>query len=537
MKRKQRRTKKRELQRLPTKSNGTHRTDQSPATILPQHEAETVLSHPNLHTAQRQEFATRFQQVHGNQQLQKTLSRSRQSEPQKNGAASSPEITPMTGEANVISLTPMGDIYWGRRRSGWPELGAFHAEVNRRFWEGVEDYPYGRRLDPDRTEDEPYIDMWLEYRDEVMQQQLNAEVAETQDQAALLAGTSAPTADEAEAVRDALVPPRNVDPSTGDPLDFVSEVDGETYETRIRNYLTTWIDDTYDQIAMGHGEAEHADEANLFSFDIIAEVCNAAKDEVDELFGDYNTGPPFEKDVNLFDQWTDENDDLAGMDEDQKKAKAKTLLEYAIQSDDDEGTVDTINKKHNAIINRTTIASGESEAEVTILDRVTTELADVHYVRLNEIDRAWPATASEGIIYMQRFRGETDLENRRILWDTFQTGIHEYIHTLADPAYEGAAVSFGGDETEEYNTMIEGTDSFLTEIVWTNVTPKVQSAELREKVEGPAYAAQPFDPVTVPSIEGQRYPSYDQTERIVEIVGINNLYAAYFLGRIDLLGF
>ncbi len=534
MKRKRQLNRKREGQRVSLKSNGAQSAEHQTATISPQHEAETVLTHSGLHPAQRREFVAQVGQVQGNQHLQRTLHQNRQAEFRKKDTTPTPQITPMVSSRPMVSLTPMGDLYWARRGAGWPELGSFHAEVNRRFWEGT-DYAYGRQLDPDRAEDQPFIDQWLEYRDEVMQQRQYAETAEEQDEAELLAGTRSLTADEGDLVREALAPPRNEDPATGDPLDFISEVEGTLYEDRIRAYLLTWIDDNYEA---DRGEAEHGDEANLFSFDIIEDVCNAAKDEVDELFGDYNTGPPFEQSVNLFDNWEDENNTLSGMDEGQKKLKAKDLLEYVIQTDDDARTIDTINRRHNAIINRTTVAAGESEAEATILDRITTKLGKAHFVRLNEIDRAWPAAAQhDGTVYMQRFRGDTDLENRRILWDTFQTGIHEYIHTLADSAYEGAAVGFGGNETEEYNTMIEGTDSFLTEIVWTNVVPKVQSAELRENVEGAIYAAQPFDPETVPSIEKQRYPSYDQAAHVAEIVGINNLYAAYFLGRTDLLGF
>jgi len=428
-------------------------------------------------------------------------------------------------------MTPMSDEYWRRRREGWPELSSFHAEVNRRFWEGT-DYPYGRRIDPDLPEDRPYIPLWNQYRDEVMEQQLNADTAAANDEADLLAGTHSLTPAESDQAREALAPPRNVDPGTGAPLPFQSEVGGQTYEERIKLFLNSWVDETHAAFVDGQGPAEHADEDNLHSFDRIAEICNAGKDEVDTLFGDYNTGPPFEAGVNLFDQWEEENDDLAGMDDDQKLAKARDLVEYVLQSN--EG-VTAINGEHNAIPNRTDIAPGETEAEATILTRIKDDIAAAHRDRLNEIDRGWPATANEGTIFMQRFKADTDLGNRRMFWDTFQTAIHEYIHTLAHDDYEDYANTFG-DESEEYNTLIEGTDSFLTEIVWTNITPKVQSAGLREKVEGPTYAAQPFDSRTVPSIEGQRYASYAQTERVVELVGIHNLYAAYFLGRADLVG-
>ena len=59
--------------------------------------------------------------------------------------------------------------------------------------------------------------------------------------------------------------------------------------------------------------------------------------------------------------------------------------------------------------------------------------------------------------------------------------------------------------------------------------PKVAEPGLRKIVEGETHAKlRPMD-VTPPG----RYPSYEEAFRLVELVGIQNVYAAYFLGKVD----
>jgi hypothetical protein len=115
----------------------------------------------------------------------------------------------------------------------------------------------------------------------------------------------------------------------------------------------------------------------------------------------------------------------------------------------------------------------------------------------------------------------------------FQTLIHEYIHTLRTTEYDNFANTFG-DGSNENNTLIEGVDSLFDEIAWENVAPRVNDPKLREAVEGPAYAK--LKPITVQPASRRRYSSYAEAVKLVNVVGIRNLYAAYFQGDVKKIG-
>ena len=205
---------------------------------------------------------------------------------------------------------------------------------------------------------------------------------------------------------------------------------------------------------------------------------------------------------------------------------------YFFQSD--EGVL-KLNEKHNADP-KFTVDDRPLNAEATILEKLAKEFTrtDKQVRKLNEIDRGWDASASGGEINIQIFKGATVDEDRDFLWDMFQTLIHEYIHTLAHPHYNVFAESFGGTQSNEYNTLVEGVDSLLDEIVWKNVEPRVDDTALREKVEGPTYSKLP--PIKIKPASRRRYDSYTQAVKLVNVVGIRNLYAAYFMGQTDRLG-
>jgi hypothetical protein len=119
----------------------------------------------------------------------------------------------------------------------------------------------------------------------------------------------------------------------------------------------------------------------------------------------------------------------------------------------------------------------------------------------------------------------------------FFTLIHEYLHTLAHAKYSNYAEKLGGEHSTEGNTLIEGVDSLLTEIAWTNAHDRASSSEVREKVEQEAFkAGEPFDEDLLPTMPHRRYDTYTNAIKLVSVVGIRNLYAAYFQGKIDLIG-
>jgi len=135
-----------------------------------------------------------------------------------------------------------------------------------------------------------------------------------------------------------------------------------------------------------------------------------------------------------------------------------SLLFYFFQSDD---WVRRLNHDHDAtpqFDNRNAPQNDEARA----LDRVAREFVrDATNVRrLDEIERNWPAEARPETheIFFQVFRGDTPEADRLLLWDVFQTFIHEYLHTVVHADYERFAGSFG-ESSNENNTLMEGVDS------------------------------------------------------------------------------
>ena len=178
----------------------------------------------------------------------------------------------------------------------------------------------------------------------------------------------------------------------------------------------------------------------------------------------------------------------------------------------------------------------EAKEQKQVVDEATATPADVQL--LNEIERGWPGSESGGEVNVQIFKkpDETsgplagpNVADRDFLWDMFQTLVHEYLHTLVHPAYVAFAASFG-EKSNQFNTLVEGVDSLLDEIVWSAVAPHVTDQKLRDEVEGPAYSSLP--PIAVQPASRRRYKSYEQGVKLVNVVGIRNLYAAYFLGDV-----
>jgi hypothetical protein len=349
----------------------------------------------------------------------------------------------------------------------------------------------------------------------------------------LLTGTAALDAAKKAEAKSVLTPV----PSGGVLPTFHPNVVGKgDYEPRIRARVRDWIDTMHTALVAGKGPAEHADPTKVFPMDRFKEIGNAAKEETDKVFGSHARGPVFTSGVNLIDQFEDEeaaNVALAAV-AGGLQGKAKRKVAYIINTDEE---ILKINKEHGAVPSRTTPPPVGGDSEATILNRVKSDFAASDETNLLEIDRNWEGAQLEGQVFLQRFKKTSDLKNRRMFWDTFQIMIHEYVHSLENEDYHNYAKSFpGAEDSEQYNTLVEGMASVLAEIAWTNVAPHVSDQSLRDKVESVPLAAAPFNSTTVPEFSNRRYPSFDQAMKLVNVVGIKNVYAAFFLGKTDLIG-
>jgi hypothetical protein len=378
-----------------------------------------------------------------------------------------------------------------------------------------------------------------------------ASEAKGKKKAEILKETTGLSADQKAAARQALSP--EVKPKTPGTADTFADAVG--YEKELRDKLDKDIKAMYEGMVENKEEKEHGDSARTYPLKRFEELANVAQQETDPVFEGYvpkrspKAGPVFKADAkgapgNVHDLWAELDKQL----KDDAKVKgtfrrdlARQLIFYDLQSDEE--VLNIINREHFAAPE---FKDGEPDNdEAKIQAKLAKEYTNTpeKVEKLNKIDRGWEATANfkKREINVQIFKPVDEktkkvdeTKDRFFLWGWFQTMIHEYCHTLVNSAYRDYAVSFGTSSVQ-YNTLMEGVDSWLDEVAWAAIEPKAKSKELREKVEGTEYAKK--DPLaTYPSITRQRYPTFDQAMQLVNLVGPKNIYAAYFFGRTDLIG-
>jgi hypothetical protein len=371
-------------------------------------------------------------------------------------------------------------------------------------------------------------------------------ISKSETPTSLKSGTTPPTAAQKPLIKSALKPDLRLT-SAGTPEPFkeclagpCTAGDPDSYLAKLRAATPPLIEAHWKQQVEDKGKTEHDDPSKVHALSELERIGNASKRETDAVFGQYKKGPSLKADTkstrgNIHDLWKDTEDRLKGMSAGQKREMARQLVFYFFQSDDEIAAINTV---HNADPKFAGSAAVNDEAkdQTKVVDESTNNAAAVK--KLNEIDRGWDASAQAGQVNVQIFKkpDETsgplagpNVADRDFLWDMFQTLIHEYLHTLAHPAYNAFADTFG-ESSNQSNTLIEGVDSLLDEVVWSAVAPHVNDPGLRADVEGPVYSALP--PMTVAPASRRRYASYAQAVKLVNVVGIRNLYAAYFLGDV-----
>jgi hypothetical protein len=312
----------------------------------------------------------------------------------------------------------------------------------------------------------------------------------------------------------------------------------QKYEAELRDLLPTMVKAYWDTYVPGRGTAEHNNKAKTHELKEFERIGLASKAETDKVFGDYydaSKHPELKADTDttpgsIHDKFAVVDAQLKSMNDDQRRAKARRMLIYFFQSDPG---IRAINRKLSASPAFDKDKNPIND-EATIMAKLATEFTttDDQVKQLNEIERGWDASARVGEVSIQIFKKSSRYEDRDFLWDMFQTLIHEYIHTLRAKEYNDFAKTFG--DSPQYNTLIEGVDSLLDEIVWENVGPRVNDPKLRVAVEGPENAK--LDPITVKPASRRRYLSYAEAVKLVNVVGIRNLYAAYFQGDVKKIG-
>jgi len=310
-----------------------------------------------------------------------------------------------------------------------------------------------------------------------------------------------------------------VNPATGLPPVFQPDIAGKgKYGDRIRTAVDKEI--VSEWTAMGKGKtAEHATAGKLFDAPAVDSIAVEAQKAVTAVFGEYVAGrtlPTLTLGVNVDDAWKKKEDTLTAGG----KPAEDSAVEWRVQKIlDGDPVVKSIDHEHGAIQSR-----GPEQA---IVAPIKTDMIAKYRPKLLETHKAWPGFEQGGVSYVQLFKGANADEERSNRWQLFQTLIHEYIHALEHPDHvtyrEGKGEQKGGF------TLREGTTDYFTKIVWSSLT--IDDA-LRAKIEGPVN--DPTNKFPIQSLS--TYDEAENAERLAGVVGIRNEAAAFFLGKVSLIG-
>jgi hypothetical protein len=334
---------------------------------------------------------------------------------------------------------------------------------------------------------------------------------------------------------------------------FADRILGEakTYTAKVTERGSKMVQESWERFGQPRSEARHKDKTQTHGLSEIATISNASAHEVDLVFGQFAKGKPIAPDEfnakgvitkpgQIHDAWASEQSqseaskDASG-NRPYEMTRARFWLFYLFQND---GEMKRYNYVHHGRPDFDKNANPVNP-EAKIIQTVGQSILKDHtqMVHLFEVGRGWDAFAEGHDIMVQLFKDSDPKEDRRFLWDMFFTLIHEYLHTIAHRDYSAYADKRGGEKSPTGNALIEGVDSLLTETVWVSARPRAPLQEVREKVEPDAVKqGLAFDANLLPQMPHRRYDTFDRALKLVDTVGIENLYAAYFFGKVKLIG-
>lgn len=325
-------------------------------------------------------------------------------------------------------------------------------------------------------------------------------------------GTAASTSAQDTQIEGILNQGLNVT-STGAVAAFIDDVAGRTYSQDVTDTLSR-------ELARGLPRARTRNGLPRHAWGGYESIAQEAKTRTDQLFGHLNTGPALTHTgtpQNLFDT----------RDQSYSNGALYGFANYLVTGHSPWDPVypgQTIHQVHNADLNRSTEA-GILRTAITTWMGQGSNLAE-----LTELRRSWPGSAGGGNVFLQRWDHGNQAENRRQFWSTFQTMIHEYIHTITHADFYSATARLGRTKEQVYT---EGGCSWYDNKVWETINPTeiANNDQLRANVEGGSYA---YDPSVIPQNTG--YRQITQFDQIVNTIGENNMNVAFFQGQVDRIG-
>ena len=145
---------------------------------------------------------------------------------------------------------------------------------------------------------------------------------------------------------------------------------------------------------------------------------------------------------------------------------------------------------------------------------------------------ATPTTLNAGLSTAAGAGGAPSPAERATRWSAWQTLVHEYIHTLAHPAWDGATSAGGGVMNEGFCEM------FTAEILDAQIAAIRNDAGVRTEVEGNATTPPPSAAILPTTYTSPSTYQADRAhaETIRTRLGANAVRAAYFQGHIEFIG-
>ncbi|PSL44802.1 uncharacterized protein DUF4157 [Chitinophaga niastensis] len=348
--------------------------------------------------------------------------------------------------------------------------------------------------------------------------QVEKDVLSKQKKADLLKGTDAIDDEERKEINKVISTEVPVNPITGLKPEFKPNLVGKgKYADRLLSTVEAAIISEYNTYGKGKSAA-HADASKLYAPPQIDVIAKESQKAVDNIFHEYEKGAPAALKVGstVFDAWTFKEQELTAGGKAKEDRSAIWRINKILTGDDD---VKTLNREHGAI---------ESRAdELLIVNKVRKDMFAKYRTELIETHKGWPGFEDNNKVYVQMFKSDKQKRNRHNMWDYYQTFIHEYIHSLEDPVH--IAYRSAKDDEKGGFVLREGVTDYFTKIVWNSIT--ITDA-LRKTIEGPYY-----DPVNKFSIQAlNTYGESENAERLAGVVGIRNLAAAFFAGKVELIG-
>jgi hypothetical protein len=153
---------------------------------------------------------------------------------------------------------------------------------------------------------------------------------------------------------------------------------------------------------------------------------------------------------------------------------------------------------------------------------------------IDDAIHSWPGENSDKV-YIQPWGTTDPKKKRQARWDLFTVLLHEMLHSLQHPNYVAAFQALGGTAME---LLKEGMLDVMRRDLWDPSGGKLgtwlttpAAAGVRTKVEG---ATLPLDASTI--VYHNDYENLPDAQSVVAKVGLDNCKAAFFLGKVELLG-